>query len=394
MTVRRTAAVARRIIAQFRRDHRTLALVFIVPIAISLLLGWVIRDQAPVETRLVMANEAGAAGQRLVDAMQQAAPQVDPAFGLTVLPDAPDQAAAETMVEDGDADVALVVPADFAAGVSSGSRPQLIVVTPGSSPAEDGARMAAVAQLLGATALDALPPEAALFVPQLVQETIWLSPDADELDVLAPVFLGYFAYFFVFILTGISFLRERIGGTLERLLATPITRSEIVAGYGLGFGAFATLQVVVLTVFLLMAIEVPAIGPLPAFTIGLGVTSVGSPLLALVIALVLAYGAVNLGIFLSTFARTEFQVLQFIPLVIIPQGLLAGIFWPIDRLPDLLQPIARLLPLTYAVEGLRAVMLQGAGLASSVIQLDLAVLAGIALFFLVLAAATIRREVA
>ena len=231
-------------------------------------------------------------------------------------------------------------------------------------------------------------------MPRIEREAIYLPADADALDALAPILLGYFAYFFVFILTGISFLRERIGGTLERLLATPVTRGEIVLGYGLGFGLFATLQVLVLTAFVLMRLEIPAIGPLPAFTIGLDVPSAGNPLLAFLVALTLAIGAVNLGIFLSTFARTELQILQFIPVVIVPQGLLSGIFWPVDTLPDLLQPIARVLPLTYAVDGLRDVMIRGLDLSAASVQRDLAVLAAIALFFVVLAARTIRREIA
>jgi ABC-2 type transport system permease protein len=139
---------------------------------------------------------------------------------------------------------------------------------------------------------------------------------------------------------------------------------------------------------------VPSIGPIPAFTIGLGVDSAGSPVLAFVLAVLLALGAVNLGIFLSTFARTELQVIQFIPLVIVPQGLLGGIFWPIDRLPDVLQAVAHVLPMTYAVDGLREVMLKGADLSSRTVQLDLLVLAGIAVFFVALATATIKREVA
>jgi len=258
----------------------------------------------------------------------------------------------------------------------------------------DAARIGALQALMVRAVTTLLPPELGIAVPEFEHETVFLSADADSLDVLAPVFLGYFAYFFVFILTGISFLRERVGGTLERLLATPVTRGEIVLGYGLGFGFFATLQVLVLIGFTLMALEVPAIGPIPAFTIGLGVSSIGSPALLFLLAVLLALGAVNLGIFLSTFARTELQVIQFIPVVIVPQGLLGGIFWPIDRLPDILQPVAQVLPVTYAVDGLREVMLRGADLSSPCVQLDLAVLAGIALFFVALASRTIKREVA
>ena len=115
---------------------------------------------------------------------------------------------------------------------------------------------------------------------------------------------------------------------------------------------------------------------------------------AFVLALLLALGAVNLGIFLSTFARTELQILQFIPIVIVPQGLLSGIFWPVDSLPAVLQPVARVLPLTYAVEALRDVMIRGHDLSAASVQLAIIVLAAIAALFVALAAATIRREVA
>ncbi len=97
---------------------------------------------------------------------------------------------------------------------------------------------------------------------------------------------------------------------------------------------------------------------------------------------------------LSTFARTELQVIQFIPIVIVPQGLLGGLIWPVASLPDLLQPIARILPLTYGIEGLRSVLVRGAGLDDPTLQLDLAVLAGIAVLVALLATRTIRREVA
>jgi ABC-2 type transport system permease protein len=231
-------------------------------------------------------------------------------------------------------------------------------------------------------------------LPTIERQTVYGSPDATQLDSLAPVVVGFFAYFFVFILTGISFLRERIGGTLERLLATPVTRAEIVLGYSLGFGFFATLQVAIVMAFVLGRLAIPALGPVPAFAIGLGVRTAGNPLIAYLLVLVLGLGAVSLGIFLSTFARTELQILQFIPIVIVPQGLLGGFFWPIDQLPSLLQPVARILPVTYAIDGLRQVMIAGADLSSPQVLLDLGVLVGIAAFFVVLAAGTIRREVA
>jgi ABC-2 type transport system permease protein len=390
MKLSRIAALTRRIVEQFRRDPRTLALLFVVPIVVTALLGWILRDQSQPEIRAVIVNVDGAASSRVAEALATAVT----ASGATLVEGFADEPAARALIGDDRADLAIVIPSGFAASMAGGGDPTITIETPGLSPGEDGARIGALQPQL-ASALRALVPSgAAIRAPTITHVTVFGSADADTLDLLAPVFIGFFAYFFVFLLTGVSFLRERIGGTLERLLATPIARGEIVTGYSLGFGLFATLQVTLLLVFSLMDIAVPAIGPLPPFHIGLGVPSAGSPLLAFVIALLLALGAVSLGIFLSTFARNELQIVQFIPVVIVPQALLAGIFWPVDTLPAPLQVIAHLLPLTYAVEGLRQVLLAGATLASATVRLDLAVLGIIAIFFVVLASGTIRREIA
>lgn len=392
MSPRRVLAVTRRIVDLFRHDHRSLALVVVAPLVVTALLGWVVRGSAEGPIRLLVVDaDRGPAGERLVDALRGAAV----GGNVEIVADERDPRRVAERLAAGEVDVALVIPDGFTAALlgGSGGRPMLRLVTPGVDPAGEGGAAGGVVELLGRSLASLLPEGVGSRLPSLERATIYLPVDADALDAIAPVFLGYFAYFFVFILTGISFLRERLGGTLERLLATPVTRAEIVLGYSLGFGIFATLQVVLLTTFVLLHWEVPALGPLPAFVVGLDVPSAGSPLLAFVVALSLAVGAVSLGIFLSTFARTEFQILQFIPIVIVPQGLLGGIFWPIDRLPDVLRPIAQLMPLTYAVEALRAVMIRGAGLGDFVVLRDLLVLLGIALLFVALAARTIRREI-
>jgi ABC-2 type transport system permease protein len=382
MNLRRTFAISRRIASQFRRDHRTLALMFVAPLIILGLLGWVIRDQTPPETRFAVVNEAGPPGERFKLGIESAAAD----GGFAVDASIADEEAGRMALRDGELDLVLVLPDDLLAGAAAGS-PSIRVITAGLNSSDDAGRIGRLQRIL-------VPALAGGRVPALEGETVFGSPDNDQLDAFAPALVGFFAYFLVFILTGISFLRERIGGTLERLLATPIRRSEIVTGYSLGFGFFATLQVLVIMAFALGTIVVPEIGPVPTFSFGLGIANAGSPVLAFVVALLLALGAVNLGIFLSTFARTEFQVLQFIPIVITPQALLCGMLWPITSLPELLEPVARVLPLTYAIDGLREVLVKGSDLTSPALLLDLGVLAGIAILLAGLATATIRREVA
>jgi ABC-2 type transport system permease protein len=389
---RRVAAVARRIAEGFRRDRRSLALLVVAPLVIVALLGWVLRDQKQGSVEILVVNDAGALGDRIVSALQSASNEANDGTGIGT---ADSKDAAIAALRNGQADLALVIPSTLLSDVTSGTSPALTVITNGTDPAAESGAFGSLQGLLRTVAANLVPPGGtAPVVPTIQRETVYLSPDADQLDVLAPVFLGLFAYFFVFILTGISFLRERVGGTLERLLATPVTRGEIVVGYSLGFSAFATIQVLIMTLYILGKLDVPSIGPIGAFTLGLNVQSAGSPLIAFFVGFLLAVGAVNLAIFLSTFARTELQIVQFIPIVIVPQGLLGGIFWPVDRLPDVLNWIAHVLPVTYAVDALREVMLKGADLGSATVQTDLLVLIAIAVVFVVLASLTIKREVA
>ncbi len=384
MNLRRTLAISRRIANQFRRDHRTLALMFVAPIVVLGLLGWVISDQTPSPTRLAVINQAGQPGEVVRGMIHTVASD----GGLEVDTDLGDEAAGRQALADGTVDVIIILPESLPADVASGTAPTIRLITPGLNPTDDGSRLGALQQVV-VKALAGTRP-----LPTIEHEQIFGSAEGDFLDAFAPALVGFFAFFLVFILTGVSFLRERIGGTLERLLATPIRRSEIVAGYGVGFGFFATLQVALIMAFSLGHLDLPSVGPMPAFTIGLGVANAGSPALAFLVTLLLALGAVNLGIFISTFTRTEFQVLQFIPIIVVPQGLLGGIFWPVSSLPDLLEPVARVLPLTYAVDGLREVLIKGSDLTSPALQLDLGVLAGVVVLLVAVATATIRREVA
>ena len=392
MSLKRILAVARRVAQGFRRDERTLGLMFVAPLVITGLLGWVMRDQTDSVVEVVMVSESGA-GQPLVDALVRAT--IGAPDGVEVVSQADNVEAAKEQLRIDNGDIVLVIPKTLVQDIAAGHRPTFIVITRGIEPAADAAAFGKLQSVMATLATSLASPGApAPIIPQIERETVYLAPDADQVDVFAPIFLGFFGYFFVYILTGISFLRERVGGTLERLLATPVTRGEIVLGYSLGFGIFATIQILLLSAFILNSVTTPVIGPIPALTIGLGVSSAGPTWIAIVMALLLSIGAVNLGIFLSTFARTELQIMQVIPLVIVPQGLLSGLLWPVERLPDALQAIAHVLPLTYAVEGLRAVMLKGADLSSRTVQIDLIVLAVIALAFVALASTTIKREVA
>jgi ABC-2 type transport system permease protein len=183
----------------------------------------------------------------------------------------------------------------------------------------------------------------------------------------------------VFVITIVAFLNERSQGTLERLMASPLRRGEIVLGYMLGFTVLALIQSAEVLVFSLAVLKVH---------------NQGNVLLIFGIESLMVLAAVNLGIFLSMFARTEFQAVQFIPLVIVPQVLLSGILFPVSNEPKPLQVASDALPLTYAVNGLRDVMIKGADLTWPSLQLDAGVVAGFVVLVIVAGIATLRRRIA
>ncbi|HUP83091.1 MAG TPA: ABC transporter permease [Candidatus Limnocylindria bacterium] len=383
MNLRRTFAISRRIADLFRRDHRTLGLMFVAPIVIMALLGWVIRDQGPTRTDISVVNTAGEVGDFVAGTIIEAERNSEKIGLILALPtQSQTEDAARQELIDGRIDVAIIL--SFA-----DNAPHVKLLTLGVNPTADSGHVQVVLGGLREALLGGGGPV-------IENDSVYGSGTGTGafFNAFAPALVGFVVFFLVFILTGISFLRERIGGTLERLLATPVRKTEIVGGYSLGFAIFATIQVALILTFVLGTINLDLPDPLPDFNFGLGVPIAGSPVLAFVITLLLALAAVNLGIFLSTFARTEFQILQFIPLVVVPQALLAGIIWPVESLPGLLQPIARLMPMTYGIDGLREVLIKGSGLGASAVQLDILVLGGIALVLAIAASLTIRREVA
>ncbi|MFP3879875.1 MAG: ABC transporter permease [Dehalococcoidia bacterium] len=215
-----------------------------------------------------------------------------------------------------------------------------------------------------------------IIVPLVIASLVGVSiPDKMILDYTAPAIIATLILFFGFLLTGISFLRERSQGTLERLMAAPVTRLDIVGGYLLGFLLFAMLQTLIIFFYMIYVLDISYQGDLWQI---------------LIFQVLIGIGAVCLGTFLSVFARNEFQMIQFIPMIIVPQIFLCGLLWPVSQMPDYLQWLANCLPLTYGVEGIRAMMMEGKDLLD--IGKDVGVLAAYAVGLLLLASLTLRRS--
>jgi len=205
----------------------------------------------------------------------------------------------------------------------------------------------------------------------------WLYSDNDAVfDRIAPALLGIFPFTIMFLITSITTLRERTNGTFERMLVTPIAKLDIILGYTLAFGLLAVVQSLIASSVAIFFLDMNVARP-EWFVVLIGLLN--------------ALVGTALGVFVSAFAQTEFQAVQFMPALIFPQFLVCGLLLPLDQMPELLESIAYYLPLTYAVDALQRVVSETD--LSNEAWRDVWVLGAFILAAIVLGAASLRRRV-
>ena len=213
--------------------------------------------------------------------------------------------------------------------------------------------------------------------PALIALLEWVfSEQPGRFARVGPPLVGMFPLIIMFLLTSIAMLRERTSGTLERLMSMPIAKLDLLLGYGLAFALVGAVQATITATVAFWLLGLETAGPVWAVVL----LAIGNALLGM-----------SLGLFLSAFATSEFQAVQFMPAVIIPQLLLAGLFVPRDAMPAVLERISDFLPFTYAFDGLVRVAADDIG---GRLWLDVAVVTGCIALALVLGATTLRRRTA
>ena len=218
-----------------------------------------------------------------------------------------------------------------------------------------------------------------LVVPSVLITLLWWMFDRNDATFarFGPPLLALFPFIIMFLVTSVTTLRERTSGTLERLLSTPMGKADLLAGYALAFGAVAVAQA--------------ALGV--ALTVGvLGLDVQGSVWTLGLIAVLDAVLGTALGLLVSAFADTEFQAVQFMPAVVLPQLLLCGLFVPREALPTVLSAISDALPLSYAVDAMQ--VLQQSSSWTSDLTLDVSVIVVSTLLALAIGSVTLRRQTA
>ena len=203
----------------------------------------------------------------------------------------------------------------------------------------------------------------------------WMFNGTIVFDRIGAPLLGVFPFVIMFLITSVTTLRERSSGTLERLLSTPLGKGDFLAGYALAFGAIAIVQALIATAFAIWVCGLDVAGP---------------RWLLVVVAVVDAVLGTATGLFVSAFARTEFQAVQFMPAFVLPQFLLCGLLLPREALPRVLELVSNVLPLSYAVDAMRTLTTQVD--AAGDVGRDVAIVAAFAVLAIALGSLTLRRR--
>lgn len=344
----RTLAIAKKVMKELFRDKRTLAMMFVAPVFIMWLMNLMFSASTAVNIKLATQDLPTSLVTKM-DGLDHVSVQTYNDLNQAKKDLADEKVDAVVSYKNGEYQV------DYAnTDASKTSMTRQVLRT---SIASEGSNqlMARVKQALPQLKLEAKAPE-------IKESYQYGDKNTSFFTSMIPVLIGFVVFFFVFLISGMALLKERTSGTLERLLATPVKRSEIVYGYMLSYGLIAILQtaVVVLAAIWLLDVEV-----------------VGNLFNVIIVNVVLALVALAFGILLSTLAKSEFQMMQFIPLVIMPQLFFSGII-PLSSMGDWAQTVGRFLPLTYSGDAMSQIILYGRGIG------DILPNIGVLLIFLVI----------
>ncbi len=361
--------VTRRVLRQIVRDRRTLGVIIMQPLVIMAIFGYAFGGEI-ADAQVAVANlDRGTFAAEVLE-------HVDPVKVRII--ELSGSAAVEAAVLSGDARFGVVFPHNFTANTESAMTGRglettyLVYYKDNTDPQLTGAIIEAFGDAL-TDAIDARYDRDAGFVFEEV--IVFGGEDASTLEFLVPGVAAFSIFMLGSKLTAVSIVKERSQGTLSRILVSPITRAEVVTGYVASYGLFSALQ---------------ALSVLTVATLVFRVPIHGNVILALVAATLVGIVALGFGILISGLATNEFQATQSVFFVAFPNLFLAGVFAPIEAMPKLVQPLSRLVPLTYAVDAMRAILNRGATLTD--VAGDLFVLSSFALAFLGGAAVSFGRR--
>ncbi|BAW31350.1 MAG TPA: ABC transporter permease [Methanothermobacter sp.] len=386
MNLRRILAVTKRVFRDIKNDKRTIGLMLIAPIFAMFVFGLAFSGNVEDIHVIVVNHDQGFQtpnGENISFSDKILSNLNNETLDIEYMDD---EDKAIRKIEDGNAYAVIIFPENFTKNaylgvekfspsfmrnstVDSPFQAQIMIKDDESITTIKNSIIGAVQEAITETMKD----EGIKFPVKVTQDAVY-AKDADFIDSFVPGIMAFVVFLLATLLTLLAFVGERISGTLDRLMATPLQESEIVLGYALAFGTIGMIQAAFLLTVAVLVFNIMILG---------------NVFLAFFVVALLAVVSQALGILLSSLAKREGQVIQFIPFIILPAFLLSGVFWPIEAIPRWLRPFSYMVPPTYAVDACRAIMLKGWGV--SKIWPNIIALVIFAIFFLMVAVWSLKK---
>lgn len=368
LNIKRVLAVIRKEFYQIRRDKRTIAIILLMPIMELLLFGYAASTSVDHIPTVVFNNDIGSESRRLLDGFTNSQ-----YFDIDYIAFSMEDV--EYYIDDGYAKAGIVIPPEFSENIKSGKPAQIQLLVDGSDPttaqtilsSAGGVTQSMSVEIIGSNAMSAIPQ------PLDLRSRVWYNPEMSSINFNIPGLIGVILQTVTLMLTSFSIVREREKGTMEQLIVTPISKMELMVGKIIPYVVIGFVDIILALALSIFWFKVPVAG------------SIG---LLLLFSVVFLFGALGIGLLISTISKSQLQAMQLSMFMIMPNILLSGYMFPREAMPKVIQTISNVFPLTYFIKVLRGIILKGNGFMSLKNEFIILVLFGIG----VLALATFKFE--
>lgn len=340
----RIFAVTRKEFLHIIRDRRTLAVMFLIPVVQLILLGYAATSDVKHLATAVWDQDKTARSRELVEAFR-----VSNYFDITVAVDNEEQMA--RLVDNGDVRGALVVPAGYQRDLERGDKVRVGFVVDGSDPSVANTALSAaqgVGQAHSVEVVTEAMGDVLAAAPGVeVHPRVWYNPSMESANYMVPGLIGVILTMVTMLLTAMAIVREKEQGTIEQLIVSPIRSGELMIGKVIPYIFIAFWDLLEILIVGVLLFKVPIHGSIP---------------LLLALSGVFLATSLGLGILISTVSKTQQEAMLLTFFILLPSIFLSGYFFPIDAMPELLQYVAKVVPLTYVLVIVRSIILKGVGL--------------------------------
>lgn len=371
MNYKRVLSIIRKEFYQIKRDKRTIAIIILMPIMELLLFGYAASTSVDHIPTVVYNNDIGSESRELLDSFENSQ-YFDLDYNAKSIQEI------EEYIDNGDAKAGIVIPPEYSENLKNGKTAQIQLIVDGSDPTTAQTILSSAGGVIQSMSAEIIQETRGMSVPMSLdlRSRVWYNPDMSSINFNIPGLIGVILQTVTLMLTSFSIVRERERGTMEQLIVTPITKMELMVGKIIPYVIIGFVDIVLALALSVFWFRVPISGSIA---------------LLLLFSIVFLFGALGVGLLISTISKSQLQAMQLSMFMIMPNILLSGYMFPRDAMPGAISVLSTVLPLTYFINVLRGIILKGNGFME--LYKEFLILVAFGMVFLVLATLKFEKKI-